>query len=1125
MYKVIPYSEWGCSSGRSPSCPFCRQMTMRRVYLALVAATALGAGAGHAVEANGGGLDFNREVRPILAEHCLACHGQDAKARKGELRLDVREEAVAAGAIVPGKASESELIRRLHATDPDEVMPPPDASKGRMLGPAEIEVLTRWIDEGAAYAAHWAFIPPEAPEVPAIEAGAEDGFVRGPIDAFVLDHLRSRHWRPAAAAGRETWLRRVTLDLTGLPPTPEELDGFLADDAPDAFERVVDRLLASPAYGERLAMDWLDVARYADTYGRHEDADMTVWPYRDWVIRAFNENLPYDQFVTWQTAGDLLPNPTRDQMIATAFNRLAQQSNEAGSNPEEFRIEQVADRVHTNGTAFLGLTLECARCHDHKFDPLTMKDYYSMAAFLNNIDELGLFAVFTGGVPPPSMLLFNPEEECRLAELRPRRSELEEKLAALRAEAAPRFAAALKKERPPAPAAPAPAPAPPAGWWQRLTGFFGAGRPAVAAAPGAPSAAPAKPVAFIRFESANEKMIPNDADPAKPAEMKSKTRITAAGHSGHGFHFDGFNAVNVDAVPELHRQDPFSFALWVKPSRVHPRAVVAHRSRSGIDSAMRGIELVLEENRPSFALVHFSPGNEIRIAAAEALPVNEWTHLAATCDGSSRAEGLTLYINGRRAEARVVRDSLYRDIVYREKWGDSIEKDSGRSVLPFSLGARFNDASFTGGTVDDFAFFLGCLSAPEIARLADPAAPVADAAWLDWWLREKDEPWRALAAELASVRSAINEIESNAVDLMVMKENDGPRRPTHILKRGTWNQPGEEVAPETPAALGTMPADFPRNRLGYARWLTSRQNPLVSRVAVNRLWQMFFGRGLVPKSEDFGTRSPLPSQPDLLDWLAVHFMDRGWDIKALCREIVLSSTYRQDSLPRDMAWLEADPDNEHLARGPRRRMPAEQVRDLALATSGLLVPAVGGPSVRPYQPARLWEDSGTQHEYVQSTGDGLYRRSLYTFWRRTLPPPSMSVFDAPSREFCKPRRETTTTPLQSLVLMNDPQFLEAARVLAARLVAGHPDSPDARIAEAGRRLTGRSFSAEQSAALGRYYRRELERFTADPVAAAALFASAGEAPPPDPALPAAEVAAITMVVRLLFNFGETTMKP
>jgi hypothetical protein len=1101
------------------------QMTMSRVLWATVAASALGAEVGFCAQTNSGSLDFNREVRPILAEHCLACHGQDAKARKGELRLDVREEAVAAGAVVPGKSSESGLIKRVHATDPDEVMPPPDSSKGTPLTPAEMAVLTRWIDEGAAYAAHWAFIPPAAAPVPVIELGAEGGFVRGPVDAFVLKHLRDRNWRPAEPAGRETWLRRVTFDLTGLPPTPGETDGFLADDAPDAFEKVVDRLLASPAYGERLAMDWLDVARYADTYGRHEDADMTVWPYRDWVIRAFNENLPYDQFVTWQTAGDLLPNPTRDQMVATTFNRLAQQSNEAGSNAEEFRIEQVADRVHTNGTAFLGLTMECARCHDHKFDPLTMKDYYSMAAFLNNIDELGLFAVFTGGVPPPSMLLFNQDEESRLAELRPRLRQLEERQAVLRGEAAPRFAAALKRERPPAPATPAPAVAPPAGWWQRLTGFFGGSKPAPAASSAPPSAAPAKPVAFIRFESANDKLIPNDADPAKPAEMKSKAKITAAGRTGHGFHFDGFNAVNIDAVPELHRQDPFSFALWVKPSRVHSRAVVAHRSRSGIDSAMRGFELVLEENRPSFALVHFSPGNEIRIAATQALPVNEWTHLAATYDGSSRAAGLTLYLNGRPAEARVVRDSLYRDIVYREKWGDSIEKDSGRSVLPFSLGARFNDASFTEGTVDDVAFFLGCLSAPEIARLTDPTAPVAEESWIDWWLREKDEPWRALAAELTSVRAAINEIESNAIDLMVMKENDGPRRPTHVLKRGTWNQPGEEVAPETPAALGTMPAEFPRNRLGYARWLTSRQNPLVSRVAVNRLWQMFFGRGLVPKSEDFGTRSPLPSQPDLLDWLAVRFIDGGWDTKALCREIVLSSTYRQDSLPRDMAWLEADPDNEHLARGPRRRLPAEQVRDLALATSGLLVPTLGGPSVRPYQPARLWEESGTQHEYLPSTGDGLYRRSLYTFWRRTLPPPSMSVFDAPSREFCKPRRETTTTPLQSLVLMNDPQFLEAARVLAARLVAGHPASPEARIAEAGRRLTSRAFTAEQSAALLRYYHQELEKFTADPASATTLFSTNGEAPPPDPALPAAEVAATTMVVRLLFNFGETTMKP
>ncbi len=1105
-------------------------MTTTRAILALVAATALDAGARAAAET---APDFNREVRPILAEHCLACHGQDAKARKGDLRLDVREEAVATGAIVPGRASESEMIVRLHAADPDDVMPPPSAAKGQPLTPEDIAVLTRWIDGGAPYASHWAFVPPSAPAVPTFDAGVEDGFVRGPIDAFVLDHLRARQWRPADPAPRDVWLRRVTLDLTGLPPTPAEIDAFLADTAPDAFEMVVDRLLAAPAYGERLATDWLDVARYADTYGRHEDADMIVWPYRDWVIRAFNENLPYDQFITWQTAGDLLPNPTRDQLIATAFNRLAQQSNEAGSNPEEFRIEQVADRVHTNGTALLGLTLECARCHDHKFDPFTMKDYYSMAAFLNNIDELGLFAVFTGGIPPPSILLFSPDEEKELAELRPRAQGLEEQLARHRAEAAARFTESLTSERPPAPAAPALAAAPPPrSWWQRVTGFFGGSSSSAAATPSpapvsvpVPSAAPATPAAFIRFNSADEKLIPNEADPDQPAEMKSKTKLAVGGHTGHGFHFDGFNAVNIHAVPEVHRSDPFSFALWIKPDHVHPRAVIAHRSRSGVDSAMRGYELILEENRPAFALVHFSPGNEIRIAATQAVPAGTWTHIAATYDGSSRASGLTLYINGRPAETRIVRDHLYRDIVYREKWGDSTEKDNGDRILPFSLGARFNDTSFTHGTVDDFIFFRGCLSAPEVARLADPAASIADADWLDWWLREKDETWRALHTELTEVRAAINEVESNAVDLMIMKENDGPRRPTHVLRRGVWNQPGEEVVPDTPAALGLLPADFPRDRLGYARWLTSRENPLVSRVAVNRLWQLFFGRGLVPHSEDFGTRSPLPSHADMLDWLAVHFMDSGWDIKALCRQITLSSAYRQASLPRDLAWLEADPENTHLARGPRYRLPAEQVRDLALAASGLLVPAIGGPSVKPYQPAGLWEDSGTQHAYKQDHGDALYRRSLYTFWRRTLPPPTMTVFDAPTREFCKPRRESTTTPLQSLVLMNDPQFIEAARVLAARLVTDHPAAPGARIADASRRLVGRPLDPAQAEAVLHYYQQELESFTADPAAATALLTANGEAPPPDAALPAAEVAATTSVIRLLFNFGETTMKP
>ncbi len=1053
-------------------------------------------------------VDFTREVQPILAQHCLACHGQDAKARKGDLRLDVRADALAAEAFAPGRGAESELIKRLVTTDADDRMPPPE--KGPALSEAEVSVLRRWIDEGAPYAPHWAFVPPRAEKVP--QPADAENFVRGPIDAFVLEGLAAKNWQPAGPAAKETWLRRVTFDLTGLPPTLAETDAFLADASDTAYGTVVDRLLAAPAYGERMAVSWLDAARYADTYGRHEDADMTVWPYRDWVIRAFNDNLPFDQFITWQTAGDLLPNPTRDQLIATCFNRLAQQSNEAGSNAEEFRIEQVADRVHTNGQAFLGLTMECARCHDHKFDPLSMRDYYGMAGFLGNIDELGLFAVYTGGVPPPSLLLPDDAQEKRLATLRGEISALEAKLPAVKKAAEARYAAFLTTERPPQPRATA---AP--GTWDKITGFFRK-KPL-------PAAAPAAPVTAVRFDTLEEKNLPNDADATQPAMLKLKTKLVE-GHTGHGVKFDAHNYVYIPSVPEMHRHEPFSFGLWVKPAdTVHKRAVIAHRSRSGIDSAMRGFELVLNENRPSFGIVHFSPGNEIRIESPTPLEPGKWTHLAVTYDGSSRAAGMRLWVNGAVAKTDVVRDGLYRDIVYRAEWGDDTAKDETESAIRMTLGNRHNDAPFHEGTVDDFVFHRGELSAAEVRRLAEPEAVIADSEWFDWWLRERDADWMAAQKELQAKRGEVNDIESNALEIMVMKEKPGAPRVAHVLNRGQWNQPKEEVAPATPAALGEFPPEFPRNRLGYARWLTDRRNPLVARVAVNRVWQVFFGRGLVATSEDFGTRAPLPSHPELLDWLAVRFIDSGWNVKQLCREIALSSTYRQSSLPRNAEWLREDPENRWFARGPRQRLQAEQVRDMALAVSGLLSPRLGGPSVKPYQPAGLWEDGGTQHTYVQGTGEALHRRSLYTFWRRTMAPPAMTMFDAPTREFCRSRRDSTTTPLQSLVLMNDPQFTEAARVLAAKLVAELPGAPEARIERLFRLLTGKRPTPGEAATILTYFRAEEERLRAEPASATTLLRENGEEPPPATDLPAAEVAATTLVVRLLFSFAETTVKP
>ena len=1042
------------------------------------------------------GPDFTKDIRPILAKRCMNCHGPDAAKRKGDLRLDTKEGLLHPDVVLPGKAAESELIKRLLTKDEDEVMPPP--GKGDPVTPEERAKLEAWINAGASYQEHWAFSAPVKPAVPVV-AGA-----RKELDAFVFDMLSKQGMAPAPEASREVWLRRVSFDLTGLPPTLEEQDAFLADTSPLAYEHVVDRLLESPAYGERLGNEWLDVARYADTYGRHEDEDCITWPYRDWVIKAFNDNLPYDQFITWQTAGDLLPNPTKEQLVATCFNRLPQQSNEAGSNAEEFRIEQVADRIRTNGIAFMGLALECARCHDHKYDPISMRDYYSMASYFNNIDELGLFAVYTGAVPPPSILLFKPEQEKQYEALKQQITALEQEQQALIPEARKLYDAWLQLKLPPIKREES--------LWRTLKGWF---------VDELPTARPAKPLAYYDFESLENKAFINRITGKRDGMIRANNK-PEPGKFGNALELKGDNSVSLNDVPEIKRTQPFSMAMWLNPREHMDRAVVISRSRSGIDSASKGFEIILEDGKPSFALVHFSPGNEIRIRAKEALKVNEWTHVAATYDGSSRASGLALYLNGKRHDAEVVRDHLYKDIVYRPEWGDQVGKD--QVELRTAIGGRYNDASYRNGLVDEFYFYACQLSAPEVAQLATLPETASNEAWFPWYLRERNKAWRAVQKKLTTTREQLNALTPQAAELMVMKEWAGPKRPTHILDRGQFNVPKAEVTPATPASLPTLDANLPPNRLGFAQWLTHPKHPLTARVAVNRYWQMLFGRGLVLTTEDFGTQGQPPSHPELLDWLAIRFIDSGWNVKALCRDIVLSATYRQSAEPKDPAWLKSDPDNRWLARGPRKRLGAEQVRDLALHTSGLLVDELGGKSTKPYQPDGLWDESGTQHTYIQDRGRNLYRRSLYTFWRRTLPPPTMTIFDAPTREFCKVRRENTATPLQALVLMNDPQFIEAGRVLATRLVKKYPQALEPRVVDAFRLLTSQRPTPEQTATLVRYLESERATFAQDAKAATTLLTKNGESAP-DKTLPADDVAATTLMVRMLFGFSETTMKP
>lgn len=1035
-------------------------------------------------------IDFNRDIRPILSDRCFACHGPDANARKGDLRLDQRDAAIAAGAIAPGKPDSSELVERIRATDTDTIMPPPRHNKP--LTPEQKDLLVRWITAGAEYQSHWAFRPVPR-EVPVPDVADSGRWIRGSIDAFILQQLQRKGLAPAVEASREKWLRRASFDLTGLPPTLAELDSFLQDTTPQAYENAADRLLRSPAFGERLANEWLDVARYADTFGYQADRDTHVWPWRDWVIRAFNDNLPYDQFITWQTAGDLLPDATRDQRLATTFNRLHRQTNEGGSIEEEFRTAYIADRVVTNGTAFLGLTLECSRCHDHKYDPLTQRDFYQLAAFYANIDEHGLYSHFTETAPTPALLLYEGDQERQHRDVLLKIAQAETDLARIRTEARERFAAHRAAEP-----------------------EYSLRSPALGVLE--LPAAGERPVETLRPSA---QFLFEDARPAGGNTIVTgATRPAIAGQTpeppGKAIQFGGDDAFACKGSGQFGRTTPVTLSLWLRPGAHRPREIVLHQCVAAEDSAFRGLSLVLDNGVPVVSWIHFWPGNALQVRGTAPLPAGEWSQLTITYDGSSHAAGLRIYRDGTAIPLTVVRDALSRDIRYRSEWGDS----NGAGV-EISLGARFRDVGFKDGAVDDLLIYPQELSPLEVAVLAGRAAPTDTDPRFEHYLKRHDGPYRGQLEALARLRTEENELVTRVRQIMTMRELAEPR-PMHLLKRGAYDAPADRVTADVPGAILPFSPEWPRNRLGLARWMTDERNPLVSRVAVNRFWSLFFGRGLVGSVEDFGAQGQSPTHPELLDWLARDFMNHGWEVKRLCRQIVLSATYRQSTVPRDRGTYAADPDNVWLARGPHYRLSAEQVRDNALAVSGLLVQKQGGPSVMPYQPAGLWEESGTGKSYNQARGEGLYRRSMYTFWRRTSPPPTMTTFDATSRETCTARRERTATPLQALVLLNDPQFVEAARVLAENLVQQYPNDGVIRLKTAFRLLTSREPTARELELVQRLYGDQKSLFDAAPDQAVALI-SLGDKPRRD-SLPPAEVAATTVAIQMLMSFDECVTK-
>lgn len=997
-------------------------------------------------------ISFNSDIRPLLAEYCFACHGPDEEDRAADLRLDQREPAIEYGALVAGEPGESLIIERISSDDPDLIMPPPKTRK--TLSRAQQELLSEWIRQGGEYEKHWSFEPlPETIPMP----GAGGAWNRTSVDAFVAAKHQQKGLTPNVEADKATWLRRVTYDLTGLPPTLPELDAFLKDDSGEAYETVVDRLLKTSAYGERMAVMWLDVARYADTFGYQNDVAMEVWPWREWVIKAFNSNMPYDQFVTEQLAGDLLEDSTESQKLATAFNRLHRQTNEGGSVAEEFRLTGIADRTTTASTAFLGLTMECSRCHDHKFDPIKQQEFYQLSAYFSDIDELGLYSHFTFSAPTPAMLLYEGDQQQR-------------------------HAAAMKAV---------------ADAEQQLQTTMRAARK--------------------KWTSRSDDLIHELPTPRKPV-YQSPLDGGADGVVGRATICDGDNAIECKEAPLFGRTTEFSYSLWVQPQKHRPRMLVLHQSRAAEDAAFRGLSLTIDNGHPQFSMVHFWPGNALRIRTEKAIPIGEWTHLAVTHDGSGRADGLRLFVNGRAAASEVVRDKLTRDIRQRTEWGDlDVEKVS------LALGARFRDVGFRDGGVDDLKVFDVQLSSAEVFSIFASVHPDTDKTLdaemaLQHQLLAIDEDVASARASLAAKREAENELVVGVREIMTMRHyEDAP--PTHILGRGEYTNKEEVVSPGTPRLAGGLP-EAGDDRLALAKWITDPLNPLTSRVIANRMWHLFFGRGIVVSLEDFGSQGTPPTHPELLNHLARSLMDNDWDLQWLCREIVLSATYRQSS-QADAAAYARDADNNWLTRGPKHRLSAEQLRDTVLAASGLLVEQIGGPSVMPYQPANLWRESGTGKTYQQSTGDGLYRRSLYTFWKRTAPPPSMLTLDATSRESCTPRRELTTTPLQALVFLNDPQYVEASRVLAETLIQNHERDMDGRWTELFRRLTGRFPKTGELALLGKMHDEQLQHFQENADTADAFLAVGARKPNQqcDPL----DLAATTVVVQAMFAFDETIM--
>ena len=1056
-------------------------------------------------------IDFNREIRPILSDKCFACHGPDATSKRIKLRLDSEEAAKAdlgrgRRAIVPGDTSRSELVKRITAEDESMRMPP--VTSPHRLTEAEKSLLIEWIRQGAAWQKHWAFIPPARPTLPAVK---DRQWPRNEIDYFVLSRLEREGLRPAAEADRATLLRRVSLDLTGLPPTIAELDAFLDDRSPNAYEKAVDRLLASPRYGERMAFRWLDAARYADTNGYQIDGDRYAWRWRDWVISAFNRDLPYDRFVIEQLAGDLLPNASLEQIVATAFNRNHRINAEGGIVPEEYAVEYAVDRVDTTSTVFMGLTMGCARCHNHKYDPLTQKEYYRLFAYFNSIPEDG--RAFDWGNSAPWIAAPTRAEAARLRQIEAKLTQTQRQLEALGASQGEweRSLAASGKEQW----------FPPRGLLLRL--------------PMDEGTTPIVGQSSKSYHNPPEKKPSDKPDPPGIVEFKEGAPKFVPGPIGQGVAFDGKLYFNAGRIADFRYKstsedfrERFAISAWIYPENETSGAIVtkmrdaAEEKDNGLPR-IGGIGLFFAHDRIHFQMVREWNYDGYRAETEQPLALRQWHHVLLQFDGFKQYDDrVRIFVDGIEQRLKVTQPTLY---LY---WG--------APDIPLRIGGGGGAEMRFRGAIDEVRIYARALGDDEIAVLscADPLPAIAripakqrtraQSLKLRQAFLEKSAP--KIWTRLAELREERQKLEDSFSTLMVMRELPAPR-PAFVLKRGAYDAPGEPVTRGVPAILPPLSTSSPNDRLGLARWMVRPDHPLTARVAVNRFWQMLFGTGLVKTAEDFGSQGEAPSHPELLDWLAMEFQRSGsgktWDIKALLKTIVMSATYRQSSIALPEG-RQRDPENRLLGRGPRLRLSAEMIRDQALAVSGLLVEKIGGPSVKPYQPDGLYQDMAFSNltGYQRDRGEGLWRRSLYTFWKRTVLSPNMQVFDASAREFCTVRETRTNTPLQSLNLMNDVTYIEAARMLAQRMLREGGATPEARLAWAFRVVISRKPSDQELTTLRRYLESRLDYFPAHEEEARKLLA-VGEKRH-DARRQPAELAAYTMTASLLLNLDEAITK-